>query len=118
VTAAATGALVRVAAVEQVPPGAVVDVEVDGLRLALVNQDGAVYAVQRDCTHAAGPLTGGELAADCLLQCPWHGAVFDVRTGRVRRGPARKPLHTYRVEVADGAVLVAMDAERSAGGAA
>jgi 3-phenylpropionate/trans-cinnamate dioxygenase ferredoxin subunit len=48
----------------------------------------------------------------CLLQCPWHGAVFDARTGQVRRGPARKPLRTYPVEIADGAVLIA--AERTA----
>jgi nitrite reductase/ring-hydroxylating ferredoxin subunit len=118
VTAATTGPVVRVAAVEQLPPGAVVDVEVDGRRLALVNQDGAVYAVQRDCTHAAGPLTEGGLAPGCMLQCPWHGAVFDVRTGQVRRGPARKPLRTYPVEVVDGAVLVAIPAERGAGGVA
>jgi 3-phenylpropionate/trans-cinnamate dioxygenase ferredoxin subunit len=55
---AVTRALVRVAALEEVPPGAVVTVEVGGRQLALFNHEGSLYAVQRDCTHAAGPLTG------------------------------------------------------------
>jgi len=58
-------------------------------------------------------LGDGDLSAACLLQCPWHGAVFEVRTGEVRRGPARKRLRTYEVEVSGGDVLVAIDPDRS-----
>ena len=56
---------------------------------------------------------GGDLGADTIGrvagQCPSHGAVFDVRDGRVRRGPARKPLRTYPVSTADGAVVIQAD---------
>jgi len=108
VTAPVTGRLVRAAALADVPPGAVVAVEIEGHNLALFNHHGSLYAVDGDCTHAAGPLSKGDLSAACLLQCPWHGAVFDVRTGQVRRGPARKPLRTYEVEVSGGDVLIAI----------
>lgn len=95
-----------VAAVADVPPGTVTTVQAGGRRLALVNYDGSLFALDGDCTHAAGPLGEGLLGAGCLLACPWHGAVFDVRSGQVLRGPARKPLRTYPVRVSGQAVLV------------
>jgi len=105
---AVSARFVPVAAVGDVPSGAAVTVEVTGRRVALVNHGGSFYAVDDGCTHAAGSLGEGRVGAGCLLECPWHGAVFDVRTGEVWRGPARKPLRTYQVKVADGAVLVAV----------
>ena len=43
--------------------------------------DGAIYAIDDVCTHDGGPLAEGELTG-CEIQCPRHGARFDVRTGR------------------------------------
>lgn len=111
--AAVRARFVPAAAAADVPPGSAVTVEVAGRRVALVNHRGSFSAVDDGCTHAAGPLGEGRLGrdragTDCLLECPWHGAVFDVRTGEVRRGPARKPLRTYQVKVADGTVLIAV----------
>jgi len=99
---------VPVAVAAEVPSGTAVTVDVAGRRVAVVNHRGSFYAVDDGCTHAGGPLGEGRVGAGCLLECPWHGAVFDVRTGAVRRGPARKPLRTYQVKVADGTVLVAV----------
>ncbi|MGH8887991.1 MAG: Rieske (2Fe-2S) protein [Egibacteraceae bacterium] len=97
-----------VAAVADVPPGAVTTVQVGKRLAALVNHEGWFYALDADCPHAGGPLGEGRLGAGCLLECPWHRAVFDVRTGRVHRGPARKPVRTYQVAVEDGTVFIAL----------
>jgi 3-phenylpropionate/trans-cinnamate dioxygenase ferredoxin subunit len=97
-----------VAVVADVPPGAVTTIRVGDRLAALVNYEGWFYAVAYDCPHAGGPLGEGRLGAGCLLECPWHRAVFDVRTGQVRQGPARKPVRTYRVTVEDGTVFIAV----------
>lgn len=96
-----------VAAVDDLPAGSVKAVKVGDHAVALANVGGWFFAIGQDCPHAGGPLGEGRLAG-CLLECPWHRAVFDVRTGRVRRGPARKPVRTYRVTVEDGMVFVAV----------
>lgn len=97
---------------EELPPGTARPVTVAGRRLALVNHDGVVSAVDGDCPHAGGPLGEGTPGAACVLACPWHGAVFDVRDGAPLRGPARKPVRTYQVRMADGVVQVAIPADQ------
>jgi nitrite reductase (NADH) small subunit len=81
--------------VSDVPPGAAVLVG----EVAVFNLGGELYAVQNACTHKAGPLNEGALEGG-VVECPWHGSRFDVRTGQVVLGPAKEPLKTYRVIVA------------------
>ena len=107
-TADAQDAYVRVARVEEIAPGALLRVEVAGRLICLANVDGAIYAVDDDCTHISGPLDQGELEG-CVLTCPLHLARFDVCSGRVLRGPARDDLPTFAVRVRDGEVLVASE---------
>jgi 3-phenylpropionate/trans-cinnamate dioxygenase ferredoxin subunit len=96
---------VKIADVEAVAPGKVRYVEVEGKRLALCNVDGAFYLIDDVCTHDGGSLDQGELMG-YDIECPRHGARFDVRTGRVRALPAIIPIKTYPVQVQDGAVYV------------
>ncbi len=103
----ATGEYVDVAALEDLAPGTLLGVEVGGRRLCLANVDGEVYAFQDNCTHRDFPLSAGELD-DCEIECAWHGAKFDVRTGRARSLPAIKPVRTYEVKIEDGRILVAV----------
>lgn len=95
-------------AVDELPPGTARPVTVAGHHLALVNHDGVISAIDGDCPHAGGPLGEGQPGAGCVLACPWHGAVFDVTSGAPLRGPARKPVRTYQVRVADAVVQVAL----------
>lgn len=100
------GGFVQVARLDDIAPGELLRVEVAGRLICLANVDGEVYAVDDDCTHISGPLDQGELEG-CVLTCPLHLARFDVRTGKVLRGPARDDLPTYSVRVEGGNILVA-----------
>lgn len=102
---------------DDLPVGAATSVEAEGRRITVVRcGPEEVRAVDGDCTHASGPIGQGAVAG-CLVACPWHGAVFDARTGEVHRGPARKPLATYPVHIDEGCVVVVLSAERQAVGA-
>ena len=71
---------VKVATRAELPPGGKKLAEVDGRAIAVFNVDGGYYAIDDVCTHDGGPLAEGELMG-CEIQCPRHGARFDVRTG-------------------------------------
>jgi 3-phenylpropionate/trans-cinnamate dioxygenase ferredoxin subunit len=98
-------AFVRVASKDDVPPGQVRVFDVGGWSIALANVDGEFFAIDNVCTHDGGPLGEGVLAGE-TVECPRHGARFDVRTGRVRALPAVLPVPTYPVEVVGDEVRV------------
>ena len=100
---------VRVADVGDVRPGRTRAIDVDGERLLLCNVGGAFCAVADVCTHDRGPLGEGRLRG-AAIECPRHGARFDVRDGSVVAPPAVRALRTYPVRVVDGAVEVALEA--------
>ena len=88
----------RVARVDEIPPGQKMIVEVDGTLVVLVNLEGEFYALEDVCTHDGGPVGEGRLE-DGHLVCPRHGAHFDVRTGDALRLPAVEPVPTFEVKV-------------------
>ncbi|HEU0074287.1 MAG TPA: non-heme iron oxygenase ferredoxin subunit [Dehalococcoidia bacterium] len=88
----------RVASIADVPAGAVKVVAAGGRSIALCNLDGSFYAVDNLCTHDNGPLGEGTLY-DGTVECPRHGARFDVQTGAVKALPAVRPVKTYAVQV-------------------
>lgn len=103
------GGFVAVASVDDVPPGWVLKTRVGAREIAVANHEGSFFAMDNACTHAGGPLGNNRLQDGCHLECPWHGATFDVRSGEVQSGPARKPVRTYQVKLEDGVVFVALE---------
>lgn len=95
---------VKVANLAEIPVGGSKLVEVDRVRVALFNLDGAIYAIADVCTHDGGPLVEGTIVNGCQVQCPRHGARFDIRTGAALSFPAFEPTETYPVRVEDGGV--------------
>jgi len=77
-----------------------------GERVCLVNVDGEIHALGNTCTHQEFPISDGLLLPGGRIECAWHGAIFDCRTGVARRLPAIDPLPVYAVKVEDGQVLV------------
>jgi 3-phenylpropionate/trans-cinnamate dioxygenase ferredoxin component len=100
--------LVKVALVSELPPGAKKLVDVDGRAIALFNVDGTFYAIDDICTHDGGPLAEGELEG-CEIQCPRHGARFDVRTGKALCFPAFEPVASHDVEIRNNDILVRLN---------
>jgi 3-phenylpropionate/trans-cinnamate dioxygenase ferredoxin subunit len=96
-----------VAAVEDVPDGALLAVKTsDGEEVCLFNFNGDIGAVHNVCTHAEFPLSDGQLRPDGTIECVWHGARFDCRSGAVCRGPAVDDVPTYETLVENGKVLL------------
>ncbi len=77
---------------------------VGGREVVLCMLDDQVHAVDGICTHEDLPLDGGEVD-DGVLECPWHGARYDIRTGRVLALPATRPIAVYPVQVDDEGVV-------------
>ena len=103
---APTSAFMQVAQVGDIPLGRLRRAELHGRLICLANVEGVIYAVDDDCTHICTPLSQGTLDG-ATLTCPLHLARFDVRTGRVLRGPARDNLRAYLVRIVGEEVLVA-----------
>jgi 3-phenylpropionate/trans-cinnamate dioxygenase ferredoxin subunit len=99
---------VRVADVGDVRPGRARAVAAADEHLLLCNVDGALYAIADLCTHDRGPLGEGRLRG-ATIECPRHGARFDVRDGSVVSPPAVRDLVTYPLRIVDGQVEVAVD---------
>jgi len=96
---------VTVARIADIPAGQVRVCNVDGVRLALCNVGGQIFAIDDTCTHDDGPLGSGFLDG-YAVECPRHGARFDVRTGQVLQMPAAFPIRTYKTRILDGDVQV------------
>jgi nitrite reductase/ring-hydroxylating ferredoxin subunit len=87
------------------PPDQVRVLRVIGERVCVVQSAGKFYAFEDRCTHDDGPLGEGTLQG-CEIECPRHGARFDIRTGRVTAPPAYGPLEVYPTVVEGGQVFV------------
>ena len=102
--------LIDVCRLEELPPGAHKVVEVDDLEIAVVNCGGEILAIEDRCSHDDGILLEGELDQEqCRVECPRHGSVFDLRSGRPLNLPAYQPVDTYDVLIEDGTIKLEVD---------
>ena len=96
---------VKVAAVQDVSESQARVVEANGQRIALSRVESQVYAIQDVCTHDGGPLAEGTFWGE-EIECPRHGARFDLATGRAVRMPAIVGIKTYSVAVVEGWICI------------
>ena len=99
---------VRVAAAGDIKPGKAIRVEIGEEPVAIFNVDGTLYAIGDTCTHEEASLSEGDVYGDCV-ECPLHGAEFDLKTGQPRTLPAVVPVATYPVKVDGEDVLVGIE---------
>lgn len=98
---------VTVATVDEIPSGTAKAVSIKGEFIAVVNCEGTFYAIDNICSHAYAELAEGEVDTDaCTIECPLHGSVFDLASGRPRTLPAVVPVQTYAVRVVGNEVQV------------
>jgi 3-phenylpropionate/trans-cinnamate dioxygenase ferredoxin subunit len=96
---------VRVASLADLPPGERLLVDLEELTVAVFNVGGEYYCIEDVCTHDGGPVAEGVLDG-YAISCPRHGALFDIRDGRVLSMPAVVPVPTYEVRIEGEDILV------------
>ncbi len=96
---------VRVCATSDVEPGTALAVSVDDVAVAVVRDGDDWYAVYDECSHAAIPLSEGEVEGN-QIECWLHGSMFDLRTGKPTNLPATEPVAIYPVRVEGDDVLI------------
>jgi len=98
-------AYVTIAKVGEIPPGGVKVARIGDQEIAVFNVAGAYHAMDDVCTHDGGPLAEGVIE-EHVIECPRHGARFDIRTGAVLGMPATQPITTYPVRIAGDEIQV------------
>jgi 3-phenylpropionate/trans-cinnamate dioxygenase ferredoxin subunit len=107
-----TGRFIPVASADDIAPGTVKVIELPDRSLCVGHtEDGRWGAIDNVCTHDGGTLGEGELDGLCV-ECPRHGARFDLFSGQVMALPAVVPVTAYPTRVADGRIEVDLDVER------
>ena len=100
-----TGRWVSVAKAADIAVGRSIIVRLDDVPVAVFHLEDGWYAIEDVCTHDGGPVAEGRLE-DGVIECPRHGATFDLRTGAALTFPAVSPVSTYPVRVVGDDVQV------------
>jgi len=98
----------EIARLEEVSPGTMKGVEVDGFYLLVANVAGDIYAVRGQCPGSMAPLYLGSFSPPVVI-CPWHNEAYDVRTGERADGEKAPGLEVVPVKVSDGVIQAAVN---------
>jgi nitrite reductase/ring-hydroxylating ferredoxin subunit len=101
---------VKVAQVSEIRPGEMIMVNVGSEQVLLANVDGNIHACEDICSHAYASLSEGEINGP-EVECPLHGAVFNITTGEALSPPAEDPVKVFAVQVEGDDILVAAPEE-------
>src|ERR1700710_1133753 len=95
---------------EELPPGQHRVVGWEDLEIGVFNCNGEFVAIEDRCSHDDGNLLEGEIDPEaCTVECPRHGSVFDMRTGKPLNLPAYVPIETFPVSVDGGVIRLEVD---------
>ena len=102
--------VIEICRTEQLVPGEMRLVEWEDLEIGVFNCAGTVYAIEDRCSHDNGPLVEGELDEDqCTIECPRHGSLFDLKTGKPLTLPAYVPVETFPVIIEDKTIKLEVE---------
>jgi 3-phenylpropionate/trans-cinnamate dioxygenase ferredoxin subunit len=102
--------LIEVCPLSELPPGATRIVEWEDLEIGVFNCGGELFAIEDRCSHDDGPLAEGPFdESRCAVECPRHGSLFDLKTGKPLTLPAYEPVDTFKVIVEDDTIKLEVD---------
>jgi 3-phenylpropionate/trans-cinnamate dioxygenase ferredoxin component len=91
----------------ELAPGETRLVEHDGRKIGVFNCEGTYYAIEDRCSHDNGPLAEGEFdPSACTVECPRHGSLFDLTTGRPKTLPAFQPVQTFPIAIENDTITL------------
>ena len=90
----------------ELEPGNLKKIEVDGKEILLANIDGNYFACDDTCTHSGASLSEGNIDGS-IITCGWHGAKFDCTTGKLSEFPAKiNDLKSYNVSTESDDIFI------------
>jgi 3-phenylpropionate/trans-cinnamate dioxygenase ferredoxin subunit len=95
----------RVCSIDEIPENRTRVIAIGEKEIQLTRMNGEVYAFDNVCTHDDAPIGERDISVG-EIQCPRHGAKFDVKSGRATGLPAIMPIKTYQVTIEDGDVFI------------
>jgi 3-phenylpropionate/trans-cinnamate dioxygenase ferredoxin subunit len=102
--------IIDVCPLAELPPGERRLVEWEDLEIGVFNCGGNLYAIEDRCSHDDGPLAEGEFDPEsCTVECPRHGSLFDLKTGKPMTLPAYVPVDTYSVIIEDETIKLEVE---------
>ena len=102
--------LIEVCPVSELQPGERRLVEWDDLEIGVFNCGGTLYAIEDRCSHDDGTLAEGVIDQDaCTVECPRHGSLFDLTTGKPKTLPAYVPVDTFPVIIEDDTIKLEVE---------
>jgi 3-phenylpropionate/trans-cinnamate dioxygenase ferredoxin subunit len=105
-----TQSTIEVCRVDELPPGASRIIEANGRKVGVFNAGDQLYAIEDRCSHDDGPLAEGPFDSERrTVECPRHGSLFDLETGRPKTLPAYLPVDTFPVRVEDGVIKLEVE---------
>jgi 3-phenylpropionate/trans-cinnamate dioxygenase ferredoxin component len=105
-----TSEIIDVCPLSELQPGQMRLVEWEDLEIGVFNCAGTIFAIEDRCSHDDGPLVEGTLDQDrCTIECPRHGSLFDLKSGKPLTLPAYQPVDTFPVIVEDDTIKLEVD---------
>jgi 3-phenylpropionate/trans-cinnamate dioxygenase ferredoxin subunit len=102
--------IIDVCPLSELPPGSMRLVEWEDVEIGVFNCAGTFYAIEDRCSHDDGPLAEGPFdESRCAVECPRHGSLFDLKTGKPLTLPAYEPVDTFTVIVEDDTIKLEVD---------
>jgi len=99
------GELLKVCRCDEIDEGKTKSFMINARSICMAKEEGKIYAFDNICTHDGG-LLGEGVIYDRQIECPRHGARFDIATGQATQMPAVVGIQTYEVQIEDGEILV------------
>ncbi len=99
------GKFIKIGRITDIKEGEIKMFKSGDLNMLLTCHNGEIFALDNVCSHDGAPLGEGAIV-DGQIECPRHGARFDIKTGSATRMPAIAAINSYEIKIENGDILV------------
>ena len=81
----------------------------DNLQILLIKINDKIFAIEDRCTHQERPLSDGKIIDSKTIECKYHGARFDLETGKAIKMPAVSSINTFKTKIENQKIFILLD---------